>query len=804
MRVSEFQIYAAFLNNLQRLRQENLETQNQVSTGKRVLQPSDDPISFGQIVSGKASLAVTEQRLRNIEFATSRIDTADNALSSVTNILFRLKELAVQLRSDTNGASERATAATEVKELFNELQQLANTRLNGQPVFTGTSTHGRATGAPVVTPVTLVDGVNDTLVVEVDGVASGTLDLTSGTETLTGTQLATRLQSRINTDATLSAAGKSVTIAFTGTRLDVISNSFGADSTVLVTSGSALADLGFDGGSRTTGSNPFSLIAEARAAFGNTGGAIIAQGTVRDPLAVTLDDYVIQFTSATSFSVHNISQQVGVSPDSNNAGGAVVGDHGVDDPSQVRLDAYEIRPERFYTVTAANNALRFDPGSGPPVTVTVTAGRYSGDQLAAAVQSAMNAASGGDTYTVTLDGATGEFSITNDAGNAGPLDLMFDDPATTIEDLLGFPPTLETVQVAATETGGDSTLTSGAVLKHHVLNTTVNSAMFTITSSNNTVFVNGSPVVLTAGSYTGAELATEIQTRLGTGYSAAYSTAAGPPARLFTITNSTGGAVTINHSNAGSTVSELLGFDAVDSVVPNLGTDVSDFDAGTVQYLSGDPIDFGGLRVVLADDSGPPRHGDVFAVSLASQVVLSNQTYASGGPIDFKGLRVAIRNGAGVPASGDLFRVLVQSQYQGDGGIQAIEVQDNQTTQTNLPGNEVFDGPTIDLLSAVKRLTTALRGDYGGGIGQAIDDVDQALEQVAGARGQVGAFANRLESTSGSLKLTQELLIDVISQREDADLVTLVSELVQQETAIQAASQAGSRILSTSLLNFLR
>ena len=78
-------------------------------------------------------------------------------------------------------------------------------------------------------------------------------------------------------------------------------------------------------------------------------------------------------------------------------------------------------------------------------------------------------------------------------------------------------------------------VTSGAVLSHYVQNTTAGSAMFTITSATDTLYVNGSPVTLTTGSYTGTELAAEIQTRLGTGYTVAYGTGAGPPARFFTF-----------------------------------------------------------------------------------------------------------------------------------------------------------------------------------------------------------------------------------------------------------------------------
>ena len=207
---------------------------------------------------------------------------------------------------------------------------------------------------------------------------------------------------------------------------------------------------------------------------------------------------------------------------------------------------------------------------------------------------------------------------------------------------------------------------------------------------------------------------------------------------------------------------------------------------------------------MLTDSTGAPRHDDVFSFGVASEVVLANQTYTSQTAIDIEGLRFSIRDGAGAPGANDLFRILVQSEYQGDSGIQAVEVQDNQTVQTNLPGNQVFSGASIDLITAVKSFANALTGDYDGGIGQAIADVDAAFDQVLAARGSVGALMNRLETSTDVLEATQILLAETLSAEQDADLIVLVSELALQEVAIQAAVEAGSRIFNTSLLNFLR
>lgn len=99
---------------------------------------------------------------------------------------------------------------------------------------------------------------------------------------------------------------------------------------------------------------------------------------------------------------------------------------------------------------------------------------------------------------------------------------------------------------------------------------------YVVNSTNNTIYVDGSAVTLNSGTYTGAELAAEIGTRLGAGYAVTYETAG---TRMFSITNNTGAAVTLNWSDSRSTAGKLLGFDSADSVVSNLGTDTSDHSA---------------------------------------------------------------------------------------------------------------------------------------------------------------------------------------------------------------------------------
>ncbi|MEQ1792841.1 MAG: flagellin [Nitrospira sp.] len=343
MRVTEQQTFGVLANNLKRSQARALDLQQQVSTGKQVQRPSDDPSAFNHIALDKSSLASIEQRLRNISFGQTRLDLSDNLLTSTSDTLSRIQELAVQFRSDTNGLPERVIGSQEVRQLFAVVMQNANAELNGQPVFTGTSTHGRVTGRAITVPVTLTNGTNDSLVVSVDGVTSGTIDLTTATGSFTGAQLAARVQTQINADAALTASGKQVSVTFDTDHLVIASATHGPTSTVGITGGTARTALGLVGGSQTTGASPFALTATTSPGSTNTGGLIVSQGSVFDDNQVTLDDYVIRFSSATSYDVLDVTGPVGVTRNNANTGGAFTSDAGIIGPANLTLNNYAIQ-----------------------------------------------------------------------------------------------------------------------------------------------------------------------------------------------------------------------------------------------------------------------------------------------------------------------------------------------------------------------------------------------------------------------------------------------------------------------------
>ena len=138
MRVADQQMYGILLGNLQRSRLQMLTSQEQISSQKRVTNPADDPSAFGQIVLDKSALSQTTQWVRNINFGTSRVNAADQALGQVQNLITRVRELTIQASSDTTSAEGRQSIAKEVRQLQRQLVQLGNTEVAGQAIFGGT------------------------------------------------------------------------------------------------------------------------------------------------------------------------------------------------------------------------------------------------------------------------------------------------------------------------------------------------------------------------------------------------------------------------------------------------------------------------------------------------------------------------------------------------------------------------------------------------------------------------------------------------------------------------------------------
>lgn len=141
MRISTNQLHAHGVRVMMEQSAELAKLQEQLATGRRVLTPADDPTNAAQALDLEQGIALTQRYQQNIFLARSHLETEERAVGSATDILQRVRELALQANNGLIDAQSRAGVAREIDERLNELMDIANSRDgNGEYIFAGYST----------------------------------------------------------------------------------------------------------------------------------------------------------------------------------------------------------------------------------------------------------------------------------------------------------------------------------------------------------------------------------------------------------------------------------------------------------------------------------------------------------------------------------------------------------------------------------------------------------------------------------------------------------------------------------------
>lgn len=136
MRVTHLGAHQAALTRINTRLSEYAATQEQLSTGKRLRRPSDDPIGMNRALELRASLRAREQEGRNAADGKMWMDLADSKLQDAVGQLQRARELAVRGATYT-GTQEREAIALEIGQLREDLVALANSQHQGRGLFSG-------------------------------------------------------------------------------------------------------------------------------------------------------------------------------------------------------------------------------------------------------------------------------------------------------------------------------------------------------------------------------------------------------------------------------------------------------------------------------------------------------------------------------------------------------------------------------------------------------------------------------------------------------------------------------------------
>ncbi|MFZ2112508.1 MAG: flagellar hook-associated protein FlgL [Solirubrobacteraceae bacterium] len=139
-RITPAMVTATTLNNINSSLATLERTSDELSSGKAINEPSDNPYGASQVIDLQSQLDGLSSYATNAQEGISWENTAGGAMANIANVLQTVRELLVQSSTGTNNQSDRESIATEVDQLTEAVKQDANTQYAGQYVFSGTET----------------------------------------------------------------------------------------------------------------------------------------------------------------------------------------------------------------------------------------------------------------------------------------------------------------------------------------------------------------------------------------------------------------------------------------------------------------------------------------------------------------------------------------------------------------------------------------------------------------------------------------------------------------------------------------
>ncbi|MCS3663840.1 flagellin [Salinibacter ruber] len=197
-------VYSGVISDeVPRLQRDISRLREQISSGKRINRPSDDPSSFATAERMKTLGNQLARREESIASARTFVDRTQQELDGLADLFTRAREDGVRAADDTRSADDRAAIANELRSVKGEVVDRMNSTQDGEYIFAGNRTDTQPFGAdgsandaaPINGSLDALDGdrtrpigKNQDLTVNVDGKALAQYDTTAGgdPETITG------------------------------------------------------------------------------------------------------------------------------------------------------------------------------------------------------------------------------------------------------------------------------------------------------------------------------------------------------------------------------------------------------------------------------------------------------------------------------------------------------------------------------------------------------------------------------------------------------------------------------------------
>lgn len=137
MRITNNTITYNFLSSLNKSLERQNSIQEQLSDGKAIHRPSDDPVKAIRSLRFNSNLTQNEQFTQNLKDAQSWMQTTDGVMSDLSSIMTNIKELVVSASNGTNPQDAVQTTGKSVDNLINQIITLGNTKIGDRYVFSG-------------------------------------------------------------------------------------------------------------------------------------------------------------------------------------------------------------------------------------------------------------------------------------------------------------------------------------------------------------------------------------------------------------------------------------------------------------------------------------------------------------------------------------------------------------------------------------------------------------------------------------------------------------------------------------------
>jgi flagellar hook-associated protein 3 FlgL len=126
-----------FLSNLQQIENRISTAEEQLSSGLRVNQASDDPDQISEILQLRAQIAGVQQTQQNLATVMPQVESGGSAIQQAIQVLDTATTLATEASGSTSSAAQQAEMVPQVEDLLQQLVSLSQTSVNGQFIFNG-------------------------------------------------------------------------------------------------------------------------------------------------------------------------------------------------------------------------------------------------------------------------------------------------------------------------------------------------------------------------------------------------------------------------------------------------------------------------------------------------------------------------------------------------------------------------------------------------------------------------------------------------------------------------------------------